>query len=73
MPLYDILNEFQKGHSHMAAVVRYSEEKMDSKRKEIRGHVDRRMGSSRYNSNGAQGCARCNIVVCFFYIIQCFM
>ncbi|XP_027106101.1 DUF21 domain-containing protein At4g33700 isoform X1 [Coffea arabica] len=24
MPLYDILNEFQKGHSHMAAVVRQS-------------------------------------------------
>ena len=22
MPLYDILNEFQKGHSHMAAVVK---------------------------------------------------
>lgn len=24
MPLYDILNEFQKGHSHMAVVVRQS-------------------------------------------------
>lgn len=24
MPLYDILNEFQKGHSHMAVVVKYS-------------------------------------------------
>ncbi|GLJ33293.1 hypothetical protein SUGI_0669800, partial [Cryptomeria japonica] len=24
MPLYDILNEFQKGHSHMAVVVRYT-------------------------------------------------
>ena len=23
MPLYDILNEFQKGHSHMAVVVRH--------------------------------------------------
>lgn len=22
MPLYDLLNEFQKGHSHMAAVVK---------------------------------------------------
>ena len=22
MPLYDILNEFQKGHSHMAVVIR---------------------------------------------------
>ncbi|KAM7474787.1 hypothetical protein LguiB_022030 [Lonicera macranthoides] len=26
MPLYDILNEFQKGHSHMAVVVRQSNE-----------------------------------------------
>ncbi|CAJ1961430.1 unnamed protein product [Sphenostylis stenocarpa] len=25
MPLYDILNEFQKGHSHMAVVVRHSD------------------------------------------------
>lgn len=23
MPLYDILNEFQKGHSHMAVVVKH--------------------------------------------------
>eukprot|EP00246_Nothoceros_aenigmaticus_P000280 TRINITY_DN1042_c0_g1_i3.p1 TRINITY_DN1042_c0_g1~~TRINITY_DN1042_c0_g1_i3.p1 ORF type:complete len:558 (-),score=93.66 TRINITY_DN1042_c0_g1_i3:354-2027(-) len=30
MPLYDILNEFQKGHSHMAAVVRYNKDKSDS-------------------------------------------
>lgn len=27
MPLYDILNEFQKGHSHMAVVVKYNLEK----------------------------------------------
>ncbi|KAH9313603.1 hypothetical protein KI387_022230, partial [Taxus chinensis] len=27
MPLYDILNEFQKGHSHMAVVIRYAEGK----------------------------------------------
>lgn len=25
MPLYDILNDFQKGHSHMAVVVREKE------------------------------------------------
>nr|PNR53930.1 hypothetical protein PHYPA_007605 [Physcomitrium patens] len=30
VPLYDILNEFQKGHSHMAAVVRYNREKTES-------------------------------------------
>lgn len=49
MPLYDILNEFQKGHSHMAAVVRYSQEKLDAinRSKELKGQVDRRMGSSR--------------------------
>lgn len=28
--MYDILNEFQKGHSHMAAVVRYNREKTES-------------------------------------------
>lgn len=26
MPLYDILNDFQKGHSHMAVVVREKED-----------------------------------------------
>ena len=30
MPLYDILNEFQKGHSHMAVVVKYNMEKTKS-------------------------------------------
>ncbi|XP_062076122.1 DUF21 domain-containing protein At2g14520 [Humulus lupulus] len=30
-PLYDILNQFQKGHSHMAAVVRSSDIKHDRK------------------------------------------
>lgn len=29
-PLYDILNEFQKGHSHMAVVVKYNKEKTES-------------------------------------------
>ena len=29
MPLYDILNEFQKGHSHMAVVVKYNMEKSE--------------------------------------------
>lgn len=27
MPLYDILNEFQKGHSHMAVVVRHQNDR----------------------------------------------
>lgn len=30
MPLYDILNEFQKGHSHMAVVVRECNDKEHS-------------------------------------------
>lgn len=29
-PLYDILNDFQKGHSHMAVVVKYNKEKTES-------------------------------------------
>lgn len=44
MPLYDILNEFQKGHSHMAAVVRKW-----NKSKEMNGQAERRVGSSRHN------------------------
>lgn len=41
IPLYDILNEFQKGHSHMAVVVKYSKEKMDSLNK-LKSPLDRR-------------------------------
>ena len=50
MPLYDILNEFQKGHSHMAAVVKYSQEKLDAinKSKEIKGLADRKKGNPRH-------------------------
>ncbi|XP_077233935.1 CBS domain protein (DUF21) [Tasmannia lanceolata] len=47
MPLYDILNEFQKGHSHMAVVIRHNkpEEEMsknpdDDSGKEVRLDVD---------------------------------
>ena len=29
LPLYDILNEFQKGHSHMAIVVRRCNKNVD--------------------------------------------
>lgn len=34
MPLYDILNEFQKGHSHIAVVYRGSKETTLQKTKE---------------------------------------
>lgn len=29
LPLYDILNEFQKGHSHMAVVVRHRDTRVE--------------------------------------------
>lgn len=40
MPLYDILNEFQKGNSHIAVVVRDINEKKASlkKSKEVKHH-----------------------------------
>lgn len=42
MPLYDILNEFQKGHSHMAAVVKYNVEKTKLLRHDRELKQDRR-------------------------------
>eukprot|EP00250_Pteridium_aquilinum_P016978 c23393_g1_i1 orf=431-2110(+) len=50
MPLYDILNEFQKGHSHMAAVVRYSQEKLDAinRSKDVNGQTEKSIGSSKH-------------------------
>jgi metal transporter CNNM len=33
MPLYDILNEFQKGHSHIAVVYRDLNDKKDASKK----------------------------------------
>ncbi|KAI5083397.1 hypothetical protein GOP47_0003140 [Adiantum capillus-veneris] len=50
MPLYDILNEFQKGHSHMAAVVRKL-----NRSKEMNGLREGRFGSSRQNRAATQG------------------
>ncbi|XXG45625.1 hypothetical protein AAC387_Pa02g0664 [Persea americana] len=40
IPLYDILNEFQKGHSHIAVVVRDTNERKDTlkKNKEVKHH-----------------------------------
>lgn len=45
-PLYDILNEFQKGHSHMAVVVKYNGEKTESLQ-EFRNRQKRSMRSSK--------------------------
>ncbi|BBN15517.1 metal transporter CNNM [Marchantia polymorpha subsp. ruderalis] len=50
MPLYDILNEFQKGHSHMAVVVKYSKEKQDSMQRNRDGSRMERSLSSRRHS-----------------------
>ncbi|KAF5759103.1 putative CBS domain, CNNM, transmembrane domain-containing protein [Helianthus annuus] len=42
LPLYDILNEFQKGHSHMAVVVRQGHKKspISDETKEVRVDID---------------------------------
>ncbi|KAH8953924.1 hypothetical protein BDL97_08G052700 [Sphagnum fallax] len=48
-PLYDILNDFQKGHSHMAVVVKYNKEKADSlKQNWEQSKLDRRLGSQKH-------------------------
>lgn len=46
MPLYDILNEFQKGQSHMAVVVKYSKEKIEALNK-LKSPLDRRPPNTR--------------------------
>eukprot|EP00850_Spirogloea_muscicola_P021202 SM000240S08619 [mRNA] locus=s240:108359:112142:- [translate_table: standard] len=48
MPLYDILNEFQKGHSHMAAVVHYhSQSKRVGSNRTRTGQLSMRRNGSR--------------------------
>ncbi|CAM6025243.1 unnamed protein product [Sphagnum balticum] len=48
-PLYDILNDFQKGHSHMAVVVKYNKEKAESlKQNWEQSKLDRRLGSQKH-------------------------
>ncbi|KAH8953926.1 hypothetical protein BDL97_08G052700 [Sphagnum fallax] len=60
-PLYDILNDFQKGHSHMAVVVKYNKEKADSlKQNWEQSKLDRRLGSQKhpprnFDSNSSKG------------------
>nr|XP_043618964.1 DUF21 domain-containing protein At2g14520-like [Erigeron canadensis] len=59
LPLYDILNEFQKGHSHMAVVVKQCNKTIDQaatksptsdETKEVRVDIDGDNKSSRENS-----------------------
>ncbi|CAK9881113.1 unnamed protein product [Sphagnum jensenii] len=48
-PLYDIVNDFQKGHSHMAVVVKYNKEKAASlKQNWEQSKLDRRLGSQKH-------------------------
>jgi len=54
LPLYDILNEFQKGHSHMAVVVRYSEEKDQELKKTRNAGEDVKIIVDQHSSQVAQ-------------------
>jgi metal transporter CNNM len=50
MPLYDILNEFQKGGSHMAAVVKVKSNKRKfTKRASFGAHKEERKGFKEYH------------------------
>ncbi|KAG0599527.1 hypothetical protein M758_12G158900 [Ceratodon purpureus] len=51
MPLYDILNEFQKGHSHMAVVVKYNKEKS----KHLKVDREQKMERKKTNKMKKQG------------------
>ncbi|XP_057860809.1 DUF21 domain-containing protein At2g14520 isoform X1 [Cryptomeria japonica] len=57
MPLYDILNEFQKGHSHIAVVVKYSKERKETlnRNKIMKGLADRRLRNKRHNRRSVTG------------------
>lgn len=46
-PLYDILNDFQKGHSHMAVVVKYNKEKAESIQQRREKIKERRLSARR--------------------------
>jgi len=54
LPLYDILNEFQKGHSHMAVVVRYSEQKDQEMKKTRNTGEDVKIIVDQHSSQVAQ-------------------
>ncbi len=48
-PLYDILNEFQKGHSHMAVVVKYKKEKANLTQQGPDLKLDRKFGHQKHS------------------------
>lgn len=56
MPLYDILNEFQKGHSHMAVVVRHTGGKEQEQKLTRDGSNQFFMQNTLAHDNGAFFC-----------------
>ncbi|KAH9300036.1 hypothetical protein KI387_011619, partial [Taxus chinensis] len=57
IPLYDILNEFQKGHSHIAVVVKYSKERKENlnRNKDLKGPAERRLSNKRHKRRSVTG------------------
>jgi metal transporter CNNM len=55
VPLYDILNDFQKGHSHMAVVVKCNKEKVESvKQNSEQLKVDERQPPKNFESKSTK-------------------
>ncbi|KAI0500952.1 hypothetical protein KFK09_019170 [Dendrobium nobile] len=54
LPLYDILNEFQKGHSHMAVVVRCMNAEASTERRKSNSSEIRKDHSKRHGRDGSQ-------------------
>ncbi|XP_028549116.1 DUF21 domain-containing protein At2g14520 isoform X1 [Dendrobium catenatum] len=54
LPLYDILNEFQKGHSHMAVVVRCMNAEASTERRKSNSSETRKDHSKRHGRDGSQ-------------------
>lgn len=52
LPLYDILNEFQKGHSHMAVVVKRTKEAGASNGKQKSTTADYKINPKDAHSDG---------------------
>jgi len=55
VPLYDILNDFQKGHSHMAVVVKCNKEKAESvKQNSEQSKADERQPPKNFESKSTK-------------------
>jgi hypothetical protein len=77
MPLYDILNEFQKGHSHIAVVYRDLNEKKEISKKgkggeqlEFKDSCKKRRGTSEASPNKGEDVGSTNRrILSMFYPI----